>query len=120
MNIPLPRIIMIVSSLFRLYSLYSRFSYRIDTIVFKSLTLFYFRILDSFIDMTQSTDIESELAGKLSSSFSYNAIKSEAVTIESDSYSELYLAVSNMRIDRYFSGFKEEASSIMNDAKELL
>merc|ERR1711957_284739 len=47
-----------------------------------------------------------------------NAIKSEAVTIESDSYSELYLAVSNMRIDRYFSGFK--TSSIMNDAKELL
>merc|ERR1712238_98128 len=71
-----------------------------------------------FIDMTQSTDIESELAGKLSSSFSYNAIKSEAVTIESDSYSELYLAVSNMRIDRYFSGFK--TSSMMNDAKELL
>jgi len=73
---------------------------------------------NSFIDMTQSTDIESELAGKLSSSFSYNAIKSEAVTIESDSYSELFLAVSNMRIDRYFSGFK--TSSIMNDAKELL
>ena len=120
MNIPLPRIIMIVSSLFRLYSLYSRFSYRIDTIVFKSLTLFYFQTSDSFIDMTQSTDIESELAGKLSSSFSYNAIKSEAVAIESDSDSELFLAVSNMRIDRYFSGFKEEASSIMNDAKELL
>merc|ERR1712238_48822 len=73
---------------------------------------------NSFIDMTQSTDIESELAGKLSSSFSHGAIKSEAVTIESDSYSELYLAVSNMRIDRYFSGFK--TSSMMNDAKELL
>ena len=70
--------------------------------------------------MTQSTDIDTELTGKLSSSFSYNAIKSEAVAIESDSDSELFLAVSNMRIDRYFSGFKEEASSIMNDAKELL
>ena len=120
MNILLPRIIMIVSSLFRLYSLYSRFSYRIATIVFNSLTLFYFRMSDSFIDMTQSTDIETELTGKLSSSFSYNAIKSEAVAIESDSDSELFLAVSNMRIDRSFSGFKEEASSIMNDAKELL
>ena len=102
---------MIVSYLFRLYSLYSRFSYIITTITFNSLTLFYFRISDSFTDMTQSTDIEAELTGKLSSSFSYNAIKSEAVAIESDSYSELFLAVSNMRIDRYFSGFK--TSSIM-------
>ena len=75
---------------------------------------------DSFIDMTQSTDIETELTGNLSSSFSYNAIKSEAVAIESDSDSELFLAVSNMLIDRYFSGFKEETSSIMNGAKELL
>ena len=70
--------------------------------------------------MTQSTDIDTELTGKLSSSFSYNAIKSEAVAIESDSDSELFLAVSNMLIDRYFSGFKEETSSIMNGAKELL
>jgi len=74
----------------------------------------------TFIDTTQSTDIETELTGKLSSSFSYATIKSEATTIKSDSDSELFLAVSNMRVDRYYSGIKEETSSIMVNAKELL
>ena len=74
--------------------------------------------------MTLSTDIETELAGKLSSSFSYTAVKTEATAVEaisnSNSDKELFLVVSTMRVDRYFSGLKEESSPITADAKNLL
>ena len=74
--------------------------------------------------MTQSSDIDTELAGKLSSSLSYTAVKTEAAAVEaisqSNSDSELFLVVSTMRVDRYFSGLKEESSPITTDAKNLL
>ena len=74
--------------------------------------------------MTQSTDIDTELAGKLSSSLSYTAVKTEAAAVEaiskSNFNSELFLVVSTMRVDRYFSGLKEESSPITADAKNLL
>ena len=78
--------------------------------------------LDTFIDFTTSEDVETTLAGKVSSSFGYHEIKTEvALKSRLNTFNtETFMVVAAMRIERYYSSLKDETSTITKDARNLL
>jgi hypothetical protein len=79
--------------------------------------------LDYFTDLTEETDTESQMSGKVSGSFGYWGIKAE-LSAERKSTSKnkwnTHVVASTMRIERYYSSIKEESSDLSSDAFELL
>jgi hypothetical protein len=76
-----------------------------------------------FTDLTEQTDTESQMAGKVSGSFGYWGIKAElnAETKSSSKFSsKTHVVASTMRIERYYSSVQEEKSDLSSDAFELL
>ena len=80
-------------------------------------------IIDTFYDFTQSTDLQTDMAGKMSYSFGYWWLKGN-VNQDSKSHSKVktktHYIVSSMRIERYYSSIREEASPLSDLAIELL
>jgi len=74
-------------------------------------------------DLTRSTDYERELEGSLSSSFGYFWVKSQ-VDYQYKSSTKVetktHMVVATMRIERYYSSVREEASPLSDSAKEIL
>lgn len=78
---------------------------------------------DKITDLTRSTDYERELEGSLSSSFGYFWVKSQ-VDYQYKSSTKVetktHMVVATMRIERYYSSVREEASPLSDSAKEIL
>ena len=80
-------------------------------------------MLDFFEDITQTTEAESSLEGKLSATLSYGSVKVEANvqgSSTSKTSSQTRLITSTMKIERYYSSLKEESSPLSEDAAALL
>jgi hypothetical protein len=76
----------------------------------------------TFTDFTRSDNLEDEVAGSISNTFAYYYVKeqieAELSRIKTDDYK--YHVVSTMRIERFYSSVREEASPLVDNASTLL